>query len=218
MDSGFPIDLILFGMIAVFLVLRLRSILGRRTGYERPQDAPVRATAGLARRVIDVPPEAVTPVAERPLPDAASPAGQALLRMQRADHNFGAVRFLEGAEAAFRIIVTAFAKGDRAALQSLLTPDTFAAFDAAARGREQRGETQQTEIREIQQATIEQAALAGSIADITVRFVSDQVAATRGADGQIVAGGDAVTEIVDTWTFQRDLSLADPAWRVARTA
>ncbi len=218
MESGFPIDLILFGMIAAFLVLRLRSILGKRTGYERPQDARLRPVAGLGGRVIDVPAEVVTPAPTRPLPDAASPAGQALARMQRIDRNFAASRFLDGAEAAFRIVVGAFTTGDRATLRPLLSDETFHAFDAAASAREQRGETQRTEIRAIQSATIEQAALAGDVADITVRFVSDQVNVTTGADAQVLAGTDAVTEIVDTWTFQRDLSTPDPAWRVARTA
>ncbi len=113
MESGFPIDLILFGMIAGFLVLRLRSILGRRTGFERSQDARIRPNAGLGGRVIDVVPEPVPPAPTRPLPDAASPAGQALARMHRIDGNFSAVRFLDGAEQAFRIIVGAFTSGDR---------------------------------------------------------------------------------------------------------
>ncbi len=218
MESGFPIDLILFGMIAAFLVLRLRSILGRRTGYERPQDGRIRPAGGLGGRVIDVPAETAPPAPARPLPDAASPAGQALARMQRLDRNFGAAKFLDGAEAAFRIIVGAFAAGDRATLRPLLDAHTFEAFDSAAAAREARGETQRTEIRAIESATIEAAALAGNVADITVRFVSDQVNLATGADGKPLSGTDAVTEIVDVWTFQRDLSLADPAWRVARTA
>lgn len=219
MTSGFPVDLILFGMIAAFLVLRLRSILGRRTGFERSQqDARLHPAAGLGGRVIDVVPEPPAPVPARPLPDAASPAGQALARMHRIDGNFSAVRFLEGAEQAFRIIVTAFSTGDRATLKPLLTPETLHAFEAAIAAHEERGETQRTEIRAIQSATIEQAALAGTIADITVRFVSDQVNMTLGADGHVLSGTDAVTEIVDVWTFQRDLSQPDPSWRVARTA
>ncbi len=218
MTSGFPIDLILFGMIAAFLVLRLRSILGRRTGFERSQHDARVAPAGLGGRVIDVVPEPPAPAPTRPLPDAASPAGQALARMHRIDGNFSAVRFLDGAEQAFRIIVTAFSTGDRATLKPLLTADTLHAFEAAMAAHEERGETQRTEIRAIQSATIEQAALAGTIADITVRFVSDQVNLTLGADGQVLSGTDAVTEIVDVWTFQRDLSQPDPSWRVARTA
>ncbi len=217
MEFGFPVDLILFGMIAAFLVLRLRSILGRRTGFERSQDARPQSVGGVGGRVIDVVAEPASPAPARPLPEAASPAGQALARMQRVDRNFSVPRFLEGAEAAFRIIVPAFAAGDRATLRPLLTEDTFKVFDAAIAAREAKGETQRTEVRAIPSATIEQAALAGSIADLTVKFVSDQVNVTQGADGNPVAGADATTEITDVWTFQRDLAVADPAWRLART-
>lgn len=122
-SGGFPVDLVLFGMIAAFLVLRLRSILGRRQGFERADVVrpPGRADA-LEGKVIDG-------VAERPgparlLPDAASPAGQALARMLRTDPTFSAARFLDGAEAAFRMIVTAFAAGQRDVLRPLLSPDT----------------------------------------------------------------------------------------------
>jgi len=218
MESGFPVDLILFGMIAAFLVLRLRSILGRRTGFERSQDARPRPVGAAGGRVIDVVAEPVPPTAARPLPDSASPAGQALARMHRVDRNFSAARFLEGAEGAFRIIVSAFAAGDRNTLRPLLTEDTFHVFEGAIAAREAKGETQRTEVRAVPSATIEQAALAGTIADLTVRFVSDQVNVTQGAGGEPLAGADAVTEITDVWTFQRDLASADPAWRLARTA
>ena len=108
--SGFPIDLVLFGMIAAFLVLRLRSILGKRTGFERPappvQQAPLRP----AGPVIDAKAE---PPAAQTVPDAASPTGMALARMREIDRTFDAARFLAGAEQAFRMIVAAFAAGDR---------------------------------------------------------------------------------------------------------
>ena len=216
--SGFPIDLILFGMIAVFLVLRLRSILGRRTGFERQAVPVVRPVPGVASgRTIDAVAE---PVPARALPDLASPAGQAMARMQTIDRNFAAGRFLDGAEAAFRIIVTAFAAGDRATLRPLLSPETMASFEAAMQAREAAGHTQRSEVRAIAHATIEDATLAGTVADITVRFVSDQVALTSDAAGHPVAGTDAVTELVDAWTFRRDLSVSDPAWRLtaARSA
>ncbi len=219
LPGNFPVDLVLFGMIAAFLVLRLRSILGRRQGFERtaaPPAPPVRPAVAAAP-VIDG-------VAERPpsraLPDPASPAGQAMARMQRLDRSFSAARFLDGAETAFRMIVTAFAAGQRDALRPLLAEDMLAAFTAAITARETAGETQRSDIRGIEVATIEAADLRGSVADITVRFVSDQVTLTTGRDGAIVAGTDAVTEIVDLWTFERDLGTADPTWRLvaARSA
>ncbi len=102
----------------------------------------------------------------------------------------------------------------------MLSDDTFRAFDGAIAGRETAGETQRTEIRGMHSTAIENADLRGSLADITVRFVSDQVNLTLGPTGQPVAGADAVTEITDLWTFERDLTAADPTWRLvaARSA
>ncbi|HEX4261356.1 MAG TPA: Tim44/TimA family putative adaptor protein [Acetobacteraceae bacterium] len=216
-SGSFPIDLVLFGMIAAFLVLRLRSILGRRTGYERPPQgaAPLRDAA--RGPVIDGRAEPAEPVAARPLPDPASPAGRALARMRDIDRSFDAGRFLEGAEGAFRLIVGAFAAGNRDQLRPLLTQDTLAVFEQAIAAREQAGETHRTEVRAIHSATIEEATLLNTLADITVRFVTDQVNVTLDRAGQPVAGADAVTEIADLWTFERDLAApaSGPAWRLS---
>jgi predicted lipid-binding transport protein (Tim44 family) len=218
-SGSFPLDLVLFGMIAAFLVLRLRSILGRRTGFERPPELQPRpGPAGRVvpeETVIEGVAERVQPAAPtRPLPDPASPPGQALGRMQRVDPGFDPAHFLNGAEAAFRIIVTAFAAGDRSRLRPLLSDDTYRAFESAIAAREAGGETQRTEIRAIGSATIEAADLRGSIADITVRFASEQLNLKLGRDGVPVTGTDAVTEIVDLWTFERDLTAPDPTWRL----
>ena len=220
--GGFPIDLVLFGMIAAFLVLRLRSVLGKRQGFERPQ-TPVAPAATAAARAM---PEAqviegkAEPAPQRVVPDPASQAGQTLSRMQQIDRNFSAVRFLDGAETAFRMIVTAFAAGNRETLRPLLSPETFAAFDTAISAREAAKETQKTEIRAVPSITIDHAELAGTMADITARFVSDQVNVTLGLNGLPVAGADAVMEITDLWTFERDLASQDPTWRLvaARSA
>ena len=218
--GGFPIDLILFGMIAAFLVLRLRSILGKRQGFERPPEA----RPGPDLRLVDDPagptPPPLPPASNRELPVPTSPAGRALTAMQAVDSNFTPARFLDGAEAAFRMIVTAFAAGDRAALRPLLSDDTYTAFDGAIAAREQTGETQRTEIHAIPAASIEQAELRGGHASITVHFTSDQVNLTLDRDGKEVAGTDAVTEIKDIWTFERELDSPDPTWRLvaARSA
>ena len=222
MGAGFPIDLLLFGMIAAFLVLRLRGILGKRTGFERsnPANRPnAAASPDTARVGPTIDGKAETPEAERPLPDPASPTGQTLQAMQGVDRNFSPAHFLSGAEAAFRMIVSAFANGDRVALRPLLGDTTYGTFEQAISARESAGQTQRSEIKGIEQASIDEVTLNGSVAHITVRFVSDQVSETLGADGRPVAGADAVAEITDLWTFERDLSQPDPAWRLeaART-
>lgn len=215
MGGSFPIDLLLFGMIAAFLVLRLRGILGRRTGFERSEGGPVQVP-GMERPaapVIDAKAEPAPPV--RPLPDPASPAGAALLQMRQTDRNFDAAHFLSGAEAAFRLIVGAFAAGDRVALRPLLADETYRSFEQSIAAREAAGEKQHSEIRSIQQASIEAANLVGTIGSITVKFVSDQIAETLDKNGRPVAGTDAVTELTDIWTFERDLAQSDPTWRLA---
>jgi predicted lipid-binding transport protein (Tim44 family) len=219
--SGFPIDLILFGMIAAFLILRLRSILGRRTGFERPaqpyQPPPGPNNAG---PVIDGHAEAPAAASARSVPDPASPIGQTLARMHATDGSFDPAAFLDGAEKAFRMIVAAFAAGDRTTLRSLLSDDTYRAFEQAITGREAASQTQLSTIHAIHSASIENAELRGSVASITVRFVSDQTSLTKDKDGHPVSGTDAVTEITDVWTFERDLATRDPAWRLvsARSA
>ncbi|HEY0182710.1 MAG TPA: Tim44/TimA family putative adaptor protein [Rhodopila sp.] len=214
-SGGFPIDLVLFGMIAAFLVLRLRSILGKRTGFERPapplQPAAARPAAG---PIIEAKAEPPQPAAAQTLPDATSPAGQALAQMRALDRSFDPARFLTGADQAFRMIVTAFAAGDRVALRSLLSDDTYRAFEQAISAREKAGETQISEIRSIQHLGIEAAELKGRVGSVTVRIVSDQVSYTKDKDGRPLTGTDAVTEITDVWTFERDLSQQDPTWRL----
>jgi predicted lipid-binding transport protein (Tim44 family) len=164
--------------------------------------------------------EAVAEAPSRPLPDPASAAGQALLAMTKLDSSFNPQRFLDGADAAFRIIVMAYASGDRVRLRPLLSDDTYGAFEGAITARESAGHMQKTDIRSVEHVTIEHAELAGSIATIAVRFVSDQVNMTMDANGAILFGADAVTEIADVWSFERNLSQSDPAWRLvaARSA
>lgn len=219
--SSFPIDLILFGMIAAFLVLRLRSILGRRTGFERQPPAPQpQAGPNAAGPVIEGQAEPAPRTTPRTLPEPASAVGQALVRMRSIDRSFDPAAFLDGAEKAFRIIVTAFAAADRATLQSLLSEETWRAFEQAIVAREASGQTQVSTIHAIHSATIESAELRGDVASIAVRFVSDQTSLMRDKDGHPVVGTDSVTEITDVWTFERNLSSPDPVWRLvsARSA
>lgn len=220
MQGGFPIDLILFAMVAAFLVLRLRSVLGKRTGYERPPQQQPQGVQGPTARAEGVA-EEIMPAqrsnTRRVVPDVRSPTGAALARIASADPQFDPHSFLDGAEGAFGMIVTAFAQGDRETLRNLLSDDTYAGFEGAITAREQAGERQRTEIRSMHEMVVEGADLRGTVADVTVRFISDQVNMTTGRDGEIVAGSDAITEVIDIWTFQRDTATDDPAWRLVAT-
>jgi predicted lipid-binding transport protein (Tim44 family) len=210
--AGFPIDIVLFAMIAAFLVLRLRSILGKRTGFE-PAPAPLARGAARPGPVVEGVAEPAAP--GRALPDPAGPVGRTLIEMQAVDRRFEPAQFLAGAEGAFRLIVAAFAAGDRDRLRPLLSADTFAAFEAAITAREEAGHTQRTEIRAIEEATITDAMLSNHHATISVRFVSSQVNLTSDSAGQPVAGTDAVTEIRDLWSFERELGQPDLTWRLS---
>ncbi len=210
--GGVPIDLILLGMVAAFLVLRLRSILGRRTGFEGTPAARAQPAGG---PVIEGRAEPMAPPVTRATPDPATPLGQTLARIQAADSSFVPARFLQGAEAAFRMIVQAFALGDRVALRKLLADGAYASFEGAISAREDAGETQRSEIRAVEQVEITGARPHEARAEITVRFVSMQVSVVTGRDGLAVSGVDGLTELVDVWTFERTPGAAGVAWRLA---
>lgn len=210
MQGSFPIELILFGMVAAFLVLRLRSVLGKRQGYERPP-ADARPVPTPLNR--DAPRASIPPAG----PALTGAAAQAVGRIRAVDPSFEATGFLAGADGAFRMIVTAFAAGDRQTLRGLLSDETYSGFEQAITARENAGETQRTEIRAVNGVTIDAADLRGTTADVTVRFVSDQVNLTLARNGEVVTGSDAITELTDLWTFQRDLSDKDPTWRLVAT-
>lgn len=223
MSGGFPVDLILFAMVAAFLVLRLRSVLGRRTGFERPprEGAPPndpRASQPASETdQQELPAPSNASSTRHMVPDARTPTGQALARIKGVDPTFEPHGFLNGAEGAFRMVVDAFAGGDRETLRALLADDVYGGFEGAITTREQAGETQRSEVRAMQEAAIEAADLRGTTADVTVRFVSDQINLTTAQDGNVSAGAEAVTELTDIWTFQRDLRSEDPSWRLVAT-
>jgi predicted lipid-binding transport protein (Tim44 family) len=219
MGDGYQfIDIIVFAVIAGLLVLRLRSVLGRRTGTEQrrePFTPPAAETP--AEKVVNLPPRGrVTPPATPP--EGPAPLALSLAQVREADKSFDEKPFLAGARAAFEIIVNAFAKGDTAALQPLLSPDVFASFAGAIRNRQAQHETLTTNLLSIKTVEIAEAGLEGDTAHVTVRFVSDQTHVTRAADGSVVEGNpDQVEEKTDLWTFARAVRSRDPNWTLVAT-
>jgi len=212
-------DIILFAMIAGFLVLRLRSVLGRRTGNERRRDGFTRARAPMSERAASGGEPAtvatVVPLAAAPT-DAVS---QGLDRILRADPDFDRAHFLAGARAAFEIIVSAFAKGDKAALRPLLSDEVYRPFAATIDERIAARETLDTRVLRLAGLDISAAELVGYTARIILRFVSEQINVTRAADGSIVDGDpEHSVEKTDYWTFTRDTRSTDPNWVLAATA
>jgi len=215
MSDGFQyLDILLFAGIAGFLIVRLWSVLGRRTGHERPRDSM------LPRAPIETSPApAADPVVASPPRGVAAPADAGgLARLKGADRSFDEAAFLRGGRAAFEMIVNAFAKGDTAALQPLLSESVYASFAEAMRQRQAARETLATNLISIKTVEIAGAEIEGETAFVTVKFVSDQTNVTRAGDGSVVDGSpDHVIEKTDLWTFARTLRSPDPNWTLVAT-
>jgi predicted lipid-binding transport protein (Tim44 family) len=211
-------DIILFAMVAAFLVLRLRSVLGRRTGNERRRDLFVRRarpTPDKVPTIAEVGNSAAAPAGTAPV-DAVA---QGLNQIRRADPSFDPMRFLEGARVAFEMIVTSFAKGEKAVLRPLLSDEVFQQFDAAIDERVAAKETLETRILKLDSADIVEAGLTGRSAQTTVKLVSRQINVTRAMDGSIVDGDpERAIEKTDYWTFARDTRATDPNWALVATS
>lgn len=215
------IDIILFAMVAGFILLRLRSVLGRRTGEERRPPNPYNKrepNAPEQDNVVKLPDRTQPRDGERQVQVGdGSPMSAALTQIAIADPNFDRDGFLHGARAAYEMTVEAFAKGDRDTLRMLTSPDVYEPFEAVIEDRERRGHVQETAITAMKSVEIVDASLEGSQAEVTVRFVSDTVSAVRDTDGQLVGGPAREHEVIDTWTFARDVSSRDPNWILIAT-
>ena len=218
--DAFPhyFDIVLFAMIAVFLVLRLRSVLGRRTGNERRRD-PLGRTPPPGSNVVALGNRAAAP----PLPRLAAPplgsAEAAAAQLRSADPGFDPEQFIAGARIAFATIVGAFAAGDKERLRPLLSDDVYKPFCTAIDERNAAGERLETTIVQLKDSEIAEAGLAGRMARVTVKFVSDQIHALRGHDGRVVDGDpEQPIEKIDFWTFARDTRSSDPNWVLAATS
>jgi predicted lipid-binding transport protein (Tim44 family) len=220
-------DIILFAMVAAFLVLRLRSVLGRRTGNERRRDSFIRdpATAADKPGANKPAPSKIVSLA-RPAPlsaitNKAPPPGTVaggLAQITAADPGFEASAFLDGARGAFALIVAAFAKGDKKELRSLLSDDTYKSFAAAIDERQAAGETLETRIEKLKDIDIVEAGMDGPTARVTVKLVSDQINVLRAHDGSVVDGDPQnLIEKTDSWTFARDTRSNDPNWLLVAT-
>ncbi len=239
---GSNYDIILIGLVAVFLILRLRAVLGKRTGNERPPardpftpPPPPAAPSGNVPRLGDAPAskDNVVPLPGTPAPAprpsiASGPGGiraavlptatAGVAAIRAADPTFDPVSFAEGARSAFTTIVEAFAKGNTQPLRALLDGPTSASFESAIRGRNERHEKAETTLIGFEASDIAGAALKGTVAEVTVRFVSEQINVVRNVEGQIAEGNpNEVQKVVDLWTFKRDTKSSDPNWLLIKT-
>ncbi len=233
MQDVFDIYTIIFLALAVFIFLRLRSVLGTRTGRERPpydpyaarkpgQPATEKVIALPNRNAQTTPAQTAEPVpaGERwkgvAAPGSTLAAG--LDAIASADSSFDAKGFIAGARGAYEMIVTAYAEGDRRSLKSLLSREVYEGFEGAIAEREKRGETVESHFVSIDQADITQAEMRQRTAQVTVHFVSKLITATRDKEGKVIDGNaEKVTDVTDIWTFARDVSSRDPNWKLVAT-
>ncbi len=228
----FDIYTIIFLALAVFIFLRLRSVLGQRTGRERPPYDPYAARDARPAandKVVALPgrsPEAAARPAEqveiadrwKGIAESGSPVASGLDAIVAADRSFDANEFIGGARGAYEMIVGAFASGDRRALKGLLSREVYEGFETAIRERETKGETVENRFVSLDTAEISAAELRGNTAQVTTRFVSQLITVTRDKAGAVIDGNpEKVSEVTDVWTFARDVTSRDPNWKLVAT-
>lgn len=211
--------IVILALIAGFLALRLYSVLGKRTGHEqepalRPAEERAKVTVLQPRPVSDMPGDSV-----RLADGLIAPGGEAGVRaLIAADRSFDVPQFVEGAKAAYKMVLEAFWRGDRSELEWLCDADVLASFEEAIAQREAAGHVLDNRLVRIEKAQIVDASVNGRIAEVSLRFEADIAAVTRDQDGNVVAG--SLTDAVgtnDIWTFTRDLRNTDPNWKLSET-
>lgn len=240
MDEFFDIPTLIVIGIAIVVLFRLRSVLGTRTGNERsPVDRQREAAAKAASKSTPKADDTVVPMRPRPAEaprednerrtrkleaeieqfahgDSAIATG--LRAIAEADVNFTPKSFIEGGKAAYEMIVTAFAEGDRGTLRNLLEKDVFEGFEKAIKDREAAGHKIDFTFVGLPKVEITDAELDKRNALVTIHFDAEVVQATRDRDGNLIEGNaDQVQTISDEWTFARNTKSRDPNWKLVAT-
>jgi len=218
MSSSTLIQLLVLAAIAVFLILKLRSVLGTRTGFEKPpvQPGTAEATAPARLDVIEGGPD--HDITEH-VPDGSDSA-KAFAAMKRMEPSFSVSEFLGGARGAYEMILQAFDRGDLESVRGFVAPEVHEAFAQAVDDRRTKGLTVESNIIGIRELAVNEATFSETsrIAEITVRFLAERTTVVKDQAGTIVEGSE--TELVrqrDLWTFQRAMGAQDPNWRLVAT-
>ena len=235
MNGFIDIYSIIFLVLAIVIFLRLRSVLGRRTGSERPPFDPYTRSGRQVPKsntgdenVISLPGRdagsagvAAGPTAEDRVRSAAAPGStlnDSLVALAEADASFNAEQFVDGAKSAYEMIVTAYAEGERKTLKQLLSREVYDGFVSAIGQRESRGEVMEFKFVGIDKAEITDAAMKSDTAHVTVTFRSKLISSTYDGDGKVVDGDPVhVSDVTDIWTFARDVASRDPNWKLVAT-
>ncbi|MDG1280563.1 MAG: Tim44/TimA family putative adaptor protein [Pseudorhodobacter sp.] len=212
------IQLLVLAGIAIFLILKLKSVLGTRDGFEKPslppKDEPIRARKGF---------EVIEGGPDRDIADhttEGSPAAKALTAMKAAEPSFNVSEFLGGARGAYEMIVMAFESGDLASVKAFLAPDVYETFEEAVRAREDQGLTVEAKFIGIRELTLHDASFDPTTreGEVAVRFVGELTSVVRDKMGEIVEGGTSqIKRQRDVWTFARQMGSNDPNWLLVAT-
>jgi len=214
------VEIVILAMIAAFLGMRLYSVLGRRAEHEEeviPTNRFDRGDEQSQPKMVPQP-NAETSQTERTLAGFPPAIERGLREISTADRNFALLGFLEGAKAAYEIVLEAFWRGDKEELKELCDDDVFESFEAVIDQRDEAGIKMDNRLIRIEDVTVHFAELDGKIARIAVRFVSDIASVSYDKDGNVVAGSlDDAVESRDIWTFSRDIRSDDPQWLLDET-
>lgn len=218
MTGNALVEIVILALVAGFVALRFVSVLGKRTGHEQTIGQPVDAAAragGLPRSADAAPAAGAIGLAGADIEPAAADGLRAVVA---ADPDFDVARFLDGAQAAYRMVLEAFWEGDRDTLKSLVDTEVFDDFIAAIDARAEAGHVLENKLVRIERARVVSAALNSLTAQISIQFDADIAALTRDGEGRIVAGSsDDAVETHDIWTFARHVRAEDPNWLLIAT-
>ncbi len=218
-DYGF-IDIVLFAMIAAFLILRLRSVLGKhRNSGEGKSNLGLHAltqTQKTDKPTTEADGKEETKV--EPKNTEENSGGVDLVEIQKAIPGFEKGEFLAGVRAAFEIIVNSFSSGDKDKLAGLLSDEVFNNFSSAITDREKQGHVSESSLIRIIDTVLLEAGISDGSVLLTVKILSEQINATKGEAGEVVDGNpDLVMEVADIWTFSKEIESPDPNWRLVAT-
>ena len=229
MQDPFDLTTIIFALLALFVVWKLRSVLGSKDGFDQKSDAPPPAqnpqnskAPDQASNVVRLPGRAATNANAGPdwsgFAEPGSPTMLGLEQIRAVDKRFEPAAFLDGARAAHEMILQSFATGDLKTLKSLLNDSLFSSFSGAITARDAKGEKLETTLISQEKSNFESAQLSGNEARVTVRFRTKMITVTRDKAGTIIDGNaEEIADVQDVWSFARDLTARDPNWKLVAT-
>ena len=213
------LQLLVLAGIAVFLILRLKNVLGTRDGFESPSENRPELDTKSKRSDFEV----IEGSVDRDIADHAedgSDTAQALHGMKRVEPSFGVGDFLQGARGAYEMILMGFERGDLASIKPFLDDDVYESFAEVVEAREKKGLTVEAEFGGIREMALEGAEFdpVTNLAEVSVRFVGELSSVVRDKSGKIIEGKTgAIKRQKDVWTFARTMASNDPNWQLVAT-